>query len=152
MNLNQNEKILVDTMICKLTNQRVITGKTSNKNIFSKKKEVSFSDIHNIEMMMNHGEENRIKEGIKYFSIGLGILIAISIIPFLNNIFQTIFFIIGIIPLIYGLFLIPKSIFRLKEHSTLFLWLKNGKCIIISFPKFDDKNAIKIQSQLDELM
>ena len=152
MNLNQNEKILVDTMICKLTNQRVITGKTSNKNIFSKKKEVSFSDIHNIEMMMNHGEENRIKEGIKYFSIGLGILIAISIIPFLNNIFQTIFFIIGIIPLIYGLFLIPKSIFRLKEHSTLFLWLKNGKCIIISFPKFDDENAIKIQSHLDELM
>ena len=152
MNLNQNEKILVDTMICKLTNQRVITGKTSNKNIFSKKKEVSFSDIHNIEMIMNHGEENRIKEGIKYFSIGLGILIAISIIPFLNNIFQTIFFIIGIIPLIYGLFLIPKSIFRLKEHSTLFLWLKNGKCIIISFPKFDDENAIRIQSQLDELM
>ena len=152
MNLNQNEKILVDTMICKLTNQRVITGKTSNKNIFSKKKEVSFSDIHNIEMMMNHGEENRIKEGIKYFSIGLGILIAISIIPFLNNKFQTIFFIIGIIPLIYGLFLIPKSIFRLKEHSTLFLWLKNGKCIIISFPKFDDENAIRIQSQLDELM
>jgi hypothetical protein len=102
--------------------------------------------------MMSQGEENRIKEGIKYFSIGLGILIAISIIPFLNNIFQTIFFIIGIIPLIYGLFLIPKSIFRLKEHSTLFLWLKNGKCIIISFPKFDDENAIKIQSQLDELM
>ena len=152
MNLNQNEKILVDTLICKLTNQRIITGKTSNKNIFSKKKEVSFSDIHNIEMMMNHGEENRIKEGIKYFSIGLAILISISIIPFLNNIFQTIFFIIGIIPLIYGLFLIPKSIFRLKEHSTLFLWLKNGKCIIISFPKFDDENAVRIQSQLDELM
>lgn len=152
MNLNQNEKILVDTLICKLTNQRIITGKTSNKNIFSKKKEISFSEIHNIEMMMSYGEENRMKEGIKYFSIGLGILIAISIIPFLNNIFQTIFFIIGIIPLIYGLFLIPKSIFRLKEHSTLFLWLKNGKCIIISFPKFDDENAVRIQSQLDELM
>tara|TARA_Y100000590_G_scaffold70541_1_gene77187 strand:+ start:1970 stop:2428 length:459 start_codon:yes stop_codon:yes gene_type:complete len=152
MNLNKNEKILVDTPICKLTNQRVITGKTSNKNIFSKKKETSFSDIHNIEIMMHQGEENRIKEGIKYFTVGLGILIAISLIPFLNNIFQTIFFIIGIIPLIYGLYIIPKSIFRLKEHSTLFLWLKNGKCIIISFPKFDDENILKIQSQLNELM
>lgn len=152
MNLNQNEKILIDTLICKVTNQRVITGKTSNKNIFSKKKEVSFSEIHNIEIMMHQGEENRIKEGIKYFGIGLGILFAISIIPFLNNIFQTIFFIIGIIPLIYGVYLIPKSIFRLKEHSTLFLWLKNGKCIIISFPEFDNENILKIQSQINELM
>ena len=152
MNLNQNEKILIDTLICKVTNQRVITGKTSNKNIFSKKKEVSFSEIHNIEMMMHQGEENRIKEGIKYFGIGLGILFAISIIPFLNNIFQTIFFIIGIIPLIYGVYLIPKSIFRLKEHSTLFLWLKNGKCIIISFPEFDNENILQIQSQINELM
>tara|TARA_B100001123_G_C15042209_1_gene919968 strand:- start:104 stop:562 length:459 start_codon:yes stop_codon:yes gene_type:complete len=152
MNLNQNEKILIDTLICKVTNQRVITGKTSNKNIFSKKKEVSFSEIHNIEIMMHQGEENRIKEGIKYFGIGLGILFAISIIPFLNNIFQTIFFIIGIIPLIYGVYLIPKSIFRLKEHSTLFLWLKNGKCIIISFPEFDNENILQIQSQINELM
>ena len=135
-----------------MTNQRVITGKTSNKNIFSKKKEVSFSEIHNIEIMMHQGEENRIKEGIKYFGIGLGILFAISIIPFLNNIFQTIFFIIGIIPLIYGVYLIPKSIFRLKEHSTLFLWLKNGKCIIISFPEFDNENILQIQSQINELM
>ena len=152
MNLNQNEKILIDTLICKVTNQRVITGKTSNKNIFSKKKEVSFSEIHNIEIMMHQGEENRIKEGIKYFGIGLGILFAISIIPFLNNIFQTIFFIIGIIPLIYGVYLIPKSIFRLKEHSTLFLWLKKGKCIIISFPEFDNENILQIQSQINELM
>ena len=152
MNLNQNEKILVDTLICKLTNQRVITGKTSNKNIFSKKKEVSFSEIHNIEIIMHQGEENRLKEGIKYFIVGFSILIAVSLIPFLNNLFQRIFFIIGIIPLIYGLFLIPKSIFRLKEHSTLFLWLKNGKCLIISFPKFDDENAIQIQSQLNELI
>ena len=152
MNLNQNEKILIDTLICKVTNQRLITGKTSNKNIFSKKKEVSFSEIHNIEIMMHQGEENRIKEGIKYFGIGLGILFAISIIPFLNNIFQTIFFIIGIIPLIYGVYLIPKSIFRLKEHSTLFLWLKNGKCIIISFPEFDNENILQIQSQINELM
>ena len=152
MNLNQNEKILIDTLICKVTNQRVITGKTSNKNIFSKKKEVSFSEIHNIEIMMHQGEENRIKEGIKYFGIGLGFLFAISIIPFLNNIFQTIFFIIGIIPLIYGVYLIPKSIFRLKEHSTLFLWLKNGKCIIISFPEFDNENILQIQSQINELM
>ena len=152
MNLNQNEKILIDTLICKVTNQRVITGKTSNKNIFSKKKEVSFSEIHNIEIMMHQGEENRIKEGIKYFAIGLGILFAISIIPFLNNIFQNIFFIIGIIPLIYGVYLIPKSIFRLKEHSTLFLWLKNGKCIIISFPEFDNENILQIQSQINELM
>ena len=152
MNLNQNEKILIDTLICKVTNQRVITGKTSNKNIFSKKKEVSFSEIHNTEIMMHQGEENRIKEGIKYFAIGLGILFAISIIPFLNNIFQTIFFIIGIIPLIYGVYLIPKSIFRLKEHSTLFLWLKNGKCIIISFPEFDNENILQIQSQINELM
>ena len=152
MNLNQNEKILIDTLICKVTNQRVITGKTSNKNIFSKKKEVSFSEIHNIEIMMHQGEENRIKEGIKYFGIGLGILFAISIIPFLNNIFQTIFFIIGIIPLIYGVYLIPKSIFRLKEHSTLFLWLKNGKCIIISFPEFHNENILQIQSQINELM
>ena len=135
MNLNQNEKILIDTLICKVTNQRVITGKTSNKNIFSKKKEVSFSEIHNIEIMMHQGEENRIKEGIKYFAIGLGILFAISIIP-----------------LIYGVYLIPKSIFRLKEHSTLFLWLKNGKCIIISFPEFDNENILQIQSQINELM
>ena len=65
MNLNQNEKILVDTLICKLTNQRIITGKTSNKNIFSKKKEVSFSEIHNIEIMMHQGEENRLKDYLR---------------------------------------------------------------------------------------
>ena len=152
MKLLDNENIIVDTEICKITNLRVITGKTTKNNTFKQKKTAYFDDINSYETIMNNGEKSRIKEGLKYIFAGLVILVLISLIPFLNNhqTLQSIFFLIGIVPLIYGAYLVPKSIFRLKEHSTIFLWLQNGKCIVVSFPKFDDPSAKKIQSQLFE--
>ena len=152
MKLLKNETIIVDTEICKITNSRVITGKTLANQTFKEKKSVEFDDINSFEIIMNNGEESKIIPGLKYLATGLVTLVIISIIPFLNNhqTIQSIFFLIGVIPLIYGGYLIPKSIFRLKEHSTIFLWLQNGKCIIVSFPNFDDIDANKIQSHLSE--
>lgn len=153
MDLFENENIILDTEICKITNLRIITGKTSATNIFKQKKSVEFDDINSFEMIMNHGEENKIKTGLKYFLSGLIILFIVSIIPVLGEYqtIQSILFLIGVIPLIYGGYLTPKSLFRLKEHSTIFLWLQNGKCIIISFPQFDNDNAKKIQFKLSEM-
>ena len=103
-------------------------------------------------MIMNMGEDSKLKTGLKYLTTGLVTIVIISLIPFFNSHLriQCIFFLMGVISLIYGAYLIPKSIFRLKEHSTIFLWLQNGKCIIVSFPNFDDINANKIQSHLSE--
>jgi hypothetical protein len=152
MKLLKNETIIVDTEICKITNSRVITGKTSSNQIFKEKKSVEFDDINSFELIMNMGEESKIITGFKYLAAGLAVMAIISIVPFLSNqTIQSFFFLIGVIPLIYGGYLIPKSIFRLKEHSTIFLWLQNGKCIIVSFPNFDDINANKIQSHLSEI-
>ena len=153
MDLFKNENIILDTEICKITNLRIITGKTSETNIFKQKKSVEFDDINSFEMIMNPGEENKIKTGFKYFLPGLLTLFVVSIIPILKEYktIQSILFLIGIIPLIYGGYLIPKSLFRLKEHSTIFLWLQNGKCIIISFPQFDNESAKRVQSQLSEM-
>ena len=152
MKLTKNEQIIVDTEICKITNFRVVTGKTSSNQILKEKKSVEFDDINSYEMIMNMGEESKIKTGLKYLTTGLVTMVIISLIPFFNShqTIQSIFFLIGVIPLIYGCYIIPKSIFRLKEHSTIFLWLQNGKCIIVSFPNFDDINANKIQSHLSE--
>ena len=77
MDLFENENIILDTEICKITNLRIITGKTSATNIFKQKKSVEFDDINSFEMIMNHGEENKIKTGLKYFLSGLIILFTV---------------------------------------------------------------------------
>ena len=94
MKLTKNEQIIVDTEICKITNFRVVTGKTSSNQIFKEKKSVEFDDINSYEMIMNMGEESKIKTGLKYLAAGLVTMVIISLIPFLNSnqTIQSIFF------------------------------------------------------------
>ena len=72
MKLTKNEQIIVDTEICKITNFRVVTGKTSSNQIFKEKKSVEFDDINSYEMIMNMGEESKIKTGLKYLCVKPG--------------------------------------------------------------------------------
>ena len=108
---------------------------------------VDLSDIVKHEKR-NGGEESRMRQGLKFLAGG-AVVTAVGIVGSeflreLGGIFETVellLFVVGMVGLLLGLYLVLKSLIRVQPNTTVFFRLTNGDDVPVTFPERDNPQA-----------
>ena len=96
----------------------------------------------------NGGEESRMGQGLKLLAGGAVVTAAGALgsgfLRGLGGIFETVellLFVVGMVGLLLGLYLVLKSLIRVQPNTTIFFRLTNGDDVPVTFPGRDNPQA-----------
>ncbi len=129
-----------------LTNRRLL-ARVKAKTSDGPDRLVDLSDIVKHEKR-NGGEESRMVQGLKLLAGGAAITAAGALgsgfLRELGGIFETVellLFVVGMVGLLLGLYLVLKSLIRVPPNTTVFFRLTNGDDVPVTFPERDNRQA-----------
>lgn len=96
----------------------------------------------------NGGEESRMRQGLRFLAGGAVITavgaLGSGFLRELGGIFETVellLFVVGMVGLLLGLYLVLKSLIRVPPNTTVFFRLTNGDDVPVTFPDRDNRQA-----------
>ena len=129
-----------------LTNRRLL-ARVKAKPDDEPDKVVDLSDVVKHEKR-NGGEESRLRQGLKFLVGGAVVTAAGGLgsgfLRELGGIFETVellLFVVGMVGLLLGLYLVLKSLIRVPPNTTVFFRLTNGDDVPVTFPERDNREA-----------
>ena len=129
-----------------LTNRRLLVHVKAKPND-GPDRIVDLSDIVKHEKR-NGGEESRMRQGLRFLAGGAVITavgaLGSGLLRELGGIFETVellLFVVGMVGLLLGLYLVLKSLIRVPPNTTVFFRLTNGDDVPVTFPDRDNRQA-----------
>ena len=137
LDLLDGEGIIFQSGRAQLTNRRLFTGK-----------DVAYLNEITDVKKMSGGQESLIKQGFVLATVGvLFSLLEVILSPNLTELIDTMFFIAGSLGIVSGLYLLVRSLVRVRPHTTIFFRVEENRDISISFQGQNNPEADELIRQ-----
>ena len=143
IDLMTDEEVVLEIGRAVLTNHRLLVGGGDARK-GEAADEALLRDISNFQTVQG-GQEGRLEEGL--FAIGAGIVFVVIdiVVPGLPTALEAVFFLLGAIGILAGVYLIVGSIAGVKPHTTVIFQVPNASDISIRFPGRESPEAERLK-------
>lgn len=144
--LEKGEEVLFDRGPALLTSRRLMANWRRGRE-GAPQDQVDLKDVADVQRVVG-GEESRLRTGLRWVAVG-GALVLLEVLAGtrLGKLAETLVFLAGSLSLILGLYIVQKSLLRVKPHTTLFFLVPGAKDIRVSFPGRDNPEADELVRQ-----